>query len=61
MFTGTHLEISTDEQKVDLETLLSLSSRDRSIDRVQLAVAASFDGDLCKSVWRYDQIMRLKT
>lgn len=42
----TDLKIPTDEQKIDLEPLLLLRPRYRSVDRVKLAVAAPFNRNL---------------
>jgi hypothetical protein len=42
----THLEVTADEQEVDLGPVLALGPGERGVDRVELAVAAAFDGDL---------------
>lgn len=41
-----HLEVTADEEQVDLEPLRLLGTRNGRIDGVKLAVAAALDGDL---------------
>jgi hypothetical protein len=43
---ATYLKVSADEQQVNLDALLPLNPLKRGIDRVQLAVTASLDGNL---------------
>ena len=44
----SYLEVSAYEQQVDLDVVLLLSQRERRIDAVELAMTATFHGDL----WR---------
>ena len=46
MFIACGLEIATDQEEIYFELVLGLQTLNVAVDRVKLAVAAAFDGNL---------------
>ena len=54
----TYLEVSADEEEVDLEALLALGLGYRRVDRIQLAMTAALNRNLITTNTAADQYCR---